>query len=215
MKHLAIIADGNRRWSAKNNLPISAGYGQALVVIENCCDWAIDKGIKFLTFYCFSTENWKRPSEEISLLMELARDYFREQKDWYVKKGIKVQFIGRRDRTPMDLLQNSIDLERATCECNNLVLNICLDYGGREEIIRAIASGATTEEEINKILTFYAPEPDLILRTGGQKRLSNFLLWQSAYAELSFVDEYFPELNENLLNNILVDFQSRKRNYGA
>lgn len=215
MKHLAIIADGNRRWAVKNNLPKECGYSQALIVIENCCLWAIKNEISYLTFYCFSTENWKRKADEVSYLMELGYNYFIEQKEWYIKKGIKIQFIGRRDRIPCKLSQSIFCLEEETREGKNLILNICLDYGGREEIINAIKAGMDSEEKMNDFLTSYAPEPDLILRTGGQQRLSNFLLWQAAYAELLFIDDYFPELSDNLLDLVLLNYQQRKRNYGG
>lgn len=214
MKHLAIIADGNRRWAEKNKLPKKMGYVQGLITIENCCDWAIKNNINYLTVFCFSTENWRRTKKEIDLLMGLARWYFKEQQSWYINKDISVRFSGRKDRLDKNILKKSEDLEFKTKNCKSLVLTICIDYGGRDEIIRAIEAGARTEEEINNILISNLPEPDAILRTGGQHRLSNFLLWQSAYSELFFLDDLFPELKEESLDLILKEFYKRKKNYG-
>lgn len=214
MKHLAIIADGNRRWAAKNELPIKSGYLQGLVTIENCCDWAINNNLDYLTVYCFSTENWRRSKDEVTMLIDLGRWYFEYSLDWYVNRGIKVQFSGRRDRFDQDLIDTMYKLEAATSLGESLNLVICLDYGGRDEIVRAIEDGARTEEEITAHLTRYAPEPDMILRTGGDMRLSNFLLWQSAYAELMFVDYLFPDLDEFILGQVLHEYNTRKRNFG-
>lgn len=215
MKHLAIIADGNRRWAEQRSLPKQAGYVQGLTTIENCCDWAIKQNISFLSFFCFSTENWKRKKEEVEMLMDLARQYFIEQKSWYINKGIKVSFLGRKDHLPADLIKSCIELEKATSENTKLTLNICINYGGRDEIIQAITQGMKTEEEITSFLTRNSPEPDLILRTGGQQRLSNFFLWQAAYSELLFLDLFFPDLNHKILDEAYHEYASRKRNYGA
>jgi len=214
MKHLAIIADGNRRWAHHNSLPIKSGYLQGLITVENCCDWAIENNIEYLTVYCFSTENWGRAKTEVDMLIGLGRWYFDERLDWYVNQGIKVQFSGRRDRLDESLINAMIKFENATENGNALTLVLCLDYGGRDEIIRAIEAGARTEEGITAHLTRYAPEPDMILRTGGDMRLSNFLLWQSAYAELMFVDNLFPDLDEFILGQVLHEYSTRKRNFG-
>lgn len=214
MKHLAIIADGNRRWAVANDLPKRSGYLQGLVTIENCCDWAINNNVEFITVYCFSTENWRREKNEVNMLMDLARWYFENAKDWYVNRSIKVRFLGRRDRCDDDLRVKMQKMEEATVDCSNLTLTICFDYGGRDEIIRAIQAGAKTEEEITAMLTSATPEPDMILRTGGDVRLSNFLLWQSAYAELMFIDTLFPDLNADILDSVLKEYKVRKRNFG-
>lgn len=214
MRHLAIIADGNRRWAEKNGLPKQFGYTQGLVVIENFCDWAIQNSIPHLTFYCFSTENWHRKKEEVEMIIALAKKYLIEQKDWYINKSIKVNFLGRKDRLPEELIESCKQLEELTAQGHALSLNICIDYGGRNEIIEAILSGAKSEEDVTAFLTRWAPEPDLILRTGGQKRLSNFLLWQSAYSELLFLDYLFPELNYQIMDEVLSEFSQRKRSFG-
>ena len=215
LKHLALIADGNRRWAKENDLPYESGYLQGLTKIEECCLWAIDKNISYLTIYCFSTENWGRPKEEVDKLMEFARWYFGEKLDWYVSMGINVHFAGRKDRLASDLIDKLNSVEKATSFCSSLYLTICVDYGGRDEIVRAINLGAKTEEEISKFLDIKAPDPDMIVRTGGEMRLSNFLLWQSAYAELLFTKVYFPALSETILNSFITEYNSRKRNYGC
>lgn len=214
LKHLAIIADGNRRWANANGLPINMGYVQGLTIIENCCDWAIKNTIPYITVYCFSTENWNRPKNEVDLLMDLARWYFEDRREWYVSANIKVRFSGRRDRFDDDFLNKIIKMEEATSCCTSLTLTICVDYGGRDEIARAVASGAKTEEEISAIISNNTPDPDVILRTGGEQRLSNFLLWQSAYAELFFSQVLFPALEYEDLDAVLCEYKCRKRNYG-
>ena len=213
MRHLAIICDGNRRWARANGLPPNAGHAQGLVAIERCCDWAIERGVYFLSLYCFSTENWRRSVREVDAMMDLAREYFARQQGWYVQRDIRVRFRGRRDRVAGDLVEIMDDMEAATTDCGTLMLNICVDYGGRDEIARAVEAGARTEEELNATL-MWAPEPDMILRTGGEKRLSGFLLWQGAYSELMFSDTPFPALEATELDNVAREFGNRTRNFG-
>lgn len=215
MKHLAVIADGNRRWARKNGLSIRFGYNQGLITIENCCDWAIKNQIEYLTFYCFSTENWKRSHEEVDLLERLAEEYFTNQLDWYIKKDIRIVFSGRRERISKNLLNCMITTENATQNCKALTIIFGIDYGGRDEIIRAIEAGARTEEEITNFTSRYAPDPEVILRPGGKKRLSNFLLWQSAYSELFFLDCLFPELTDSILDDVLGQYNLTIRNFGG
>lgn len=215
MDHIAIIADGNRRWAVKNGLPPVAGYPQGLMTIETCCAWAISRGIRYITIYVFSTENWKRPPAEVENLMDLARWHFAEKRDWYIHAGIRVRFAGRRDRLPADITESCAALERDTVHGQALTLTICADYGGRDEIVRAIAAGAKTEEEITSMLTASIPEPDAIFRTGGCRRLSNFMLWQAAYTELFFTDACFPDVSEAELDAVLDEFRARGRNWGS
>ena len=214
MRHLAIIADGNRRWARQNNLPIELGYQQGLNTIERICEWAIEHQIAFLSFYCFSTENWKRPQKEIDMIFKLADSYFGYQVSWYVERKIRVVFAGRRDRFENSFTEKMEKAEEATKNGDKLTLIIYIDYGGRDEIIRAVSSGARTELEIDVALTALSPCPDVILRTGGEKRLSNFMLWQAAYAELFFLEVYFPELDYSYLNQVEEDYKKRKRNFG-
>lgn len=215
VEHIAVIADGNRRWAKENNLPWETGYLQGLTAIENCCEWAINRSIKYLTIYCFSTENWGRPENEVNQLMDFARWYFEEKLDWYVSSDIHVCFAGRKDRLAPDLVEKLRRVESVTSNCDSLKLTICVDYGGRDEIVRAVAAGARTEAEISEYLDIKAPDPDMIVRTGGDIRLSNFLLWQSAYAELLFSPVYFPALNETILDSFIDEYNNRKRNFGC
>lgn len=215
VQHIALIADGNRRWAKENELPWETGYLQGLTAIENCCEWAVNQGIKYLTIYCFSTENWKRPENEVNQLMDFARWYFIDKLDWYISMGIRVHFAGRKDRLAPDLVEKLGKVEKETSKCNSLELYICVDYGGRDEIVRAVAAGARTEEEISEYLDIKAPDPDMIVRTGGDMRLSNFLLWQSAYSELLFSPIYFPALNKTILDSFIEEYNNRKRNFGC
>lgn len=214
MKHLAIIADGNRRWAKSKGLESVLGYNQGILVVERCCEWCIENSLDFLTVYCFSTENWARPAHEVKYLTSLGIRYFEKRNKWYVDNGIKVKFSGRRDRFDIDVLMRIKDIENNTKNGEKMTLVICLDYGGKDEIVRAIQAGAKTEQEINKWMSAIAPEPDAIFRTGGDKRLSNFLLWQSAYAELFFSDIFFPDLNKQELDLVLQEYKKRKRTYG-
>lgn len=215
MKHLAIICDGNRRWAVANGLPPEAGHAQGLTAIERCCEWAVERGVPFLTVYCFSTENWRRAQAEVDHIMNLARWYFDERREWYIARNIRVCFTGRRDRLAADIVASMATMERDTAGGTALTLTICADYGGRDEIARAIQAGAQTETEITTALTSYVPEPDAILRTGGEMRLSNFLLWQGAYSELFFSRTLFPDLDEVELDHVLEEFRQRTRNFGA
>ncbi len=214
MRHLAIIADGNRRWAAENGLPPAAGHAQGLHTIERCCLWAMERGVPYLTVFCFSTENWGRAQTELDALKGLAREFFREKLDWFRERGIRVRSSGRRDRLPGDLLAILKTLEEGTKGGTALTVIFCVDYGGRDEIARAVAAGAETEEEITAALCAEVPEPDLILRTGRRHRLSNFLLWQGAYAELLFSDTLFPALEAGELDAAAEWFEAQERNYG-
>ena len=214
MKHLAIIADGNRRWAASQNLPKEAGHAQGLNVIERCCEWAISRDVKMLTIYCFSTENWGRESGEVDQIMDLARWYFQERREWFVIRGIRVRFAGRRDRLASDLVKSMSVMEDETRGCDALTLTICADYGGHDAIARAVQGGARTVRELDEALTAEIPTPDAILRTGGEMRLSNFLLWQAAYAELFFSSTFFPALEDTELDAVLDEYTDRKRNFG-
>lgn len=215
MRHLAIIADGNRRWAAAQGLPKEAGHAQGLNVIERCCEWAISRGVKMLTFYCFSTENWGRESSEVDHIMDLARWYFRERREWFVTRGIRVRFAGRRDRLAKDLIEDMETMGEETKQGDALTLTICADYGGRDAIARAVQGGARTVRELDEALTAEIPTPDAILRTGGEMRLSNFLLWQAAYAELFFSPTMFPALEDSELDALSEEYSTRTRKFGV
>lgn len=214
MDHLAIICDGNRRWAKAHGLPVQAGHVQGALTIDNCCCWAIARGVQYLTVYIFSTENWKRSKDEVDGLMNLFRDYFGERLAWYLEQRVRVRFLGRKDRVPRDLRELMERLEQETASCDTMTLLACVDYGGRDEIVRAVEGGARTEDEISAAIAGDIPAPDAILRTGGECRLSNFLLWQSAYSELFFRDFMFPDLDETELDGILAEYERRNRRFG-
>ena len=168
MKHLAIIADGNRHWAKKNHLPEWIGYQRGLETIERCCLWCINNQISYLTVYCLSTENWQRGEDTISMLFSLADRYLVERIEWYIRNSIQVCFSGRRDRLKEGFSEKMELIEKKTRNNKaSLTLVVCVDYGGRDEIARAIADGATTEAKINEWIGRIAPSPDAILRTGG------------------------------------------------
>ncbi len=215
MKHLAIIADGNRRWAKENDLPVETGYPAGLATIERICEWAIARQVEYLTVYCFSTENWSRPQEQVDAIMELARWCFSGRRDWYIARGIQVRFAGRRDRLAADIADSMNVMEQETQSGRNLTMTICMDYGGRDEIVRAIQKGARTEKEITWMLTHGIPDPDTILRTGGHQRLSNFMLWQCAYSELYFTDTLFPALEDEELDSVLAQYEMVEQHYGC
>lgn len=184
-------------------------------MIERCCEWAISRDVKMLTVYCFSTENWGRESGEVDQIMDLARWYFRERREWFTSRGIRVRFAGRRDRLAPDLVKSMGVMEDETRGCGALTLTICADYGGHDAIARAVQSGAKTVHEIDEALTAEIPTPDAILRTGGEMRLSNFLLWQAAYAELFFSPTMFPALEDSELDALLEEYSTRTRKFGV
>lgn len=214
LKHLAIIADGNRRWAKRENKKGTYGYLKGLQILFHIADWCLKKEVQVLTYYGFSVENWNRPKEEVSFLLKMFEVYIKLAKNWYFKKGIKIRFIGRRDRLNSELVKQIELIEKLTAKNEKLLINICLDYSGKEEIIQAIQLGAKTVDEIDAFIYSSYPPPDIILRTGGEKRLSNFLMWSAGYAELFFVDEFFPDLSETILEQVLKEYYQRNRTYG-
>lgn len=216
IQHIAIIPDGNRHWARVHGLPNTAGYPQGIKVIERCCFWAIENNIPYISFYCFSTENLvKRPQEEVDNFIQMAMDYTKDGLDYYLNMNIQVCFNGRKDRLPSHIIQAIEEVEQATAHCTKLKLILCIDYGGRNEIVQAIAAGAKTEDEISDFMNRIAPDPDIIVRTNNIRRLSNFMLWQASYSELFFIEKYFPDLQLNDLDNVLIEYENRERYYGG
>jgi undecaprenyl diphosphate synthase len=225
-KHIAIIMDGNRRWAKKRLMPIVAGHragAEALRKIVEHCD---EIRVKFLTVYAFSTENWKRSKEEVTDLMNLIREYLDKIESDNSGKNIKVNIIGDRNRLDYDIQQKILRLEKKTEQKTGLIFNIALNYGGRDEIINAIKRitkefknkdiEELDEEEFSKFLyTKESPDPDLIIRTAGEERLSNFLLWQSAYSEFFFSEVLWPDFTAKNLDDAIEEFLKRNRNFGG
>ncbi|MBQ7799525.1 MAG: di-trans,poly-cis-decaprenylcistransferase [Oscillospiraceae bacterium] len=224
--HIGIIMDGNGRWAKKRGLPRSAGHSKGAAVFKTVSRYCRDRGIKYLTVYAFSTENWKRSEQEVSGIMNLLREYLRDVKN-YTKDNIRVCFIG--DRTPLDddIKALMYETEKTSENFDAMTLNIAINYGGLPEIANAaricaekVKAGELsvediTCEEIEKHLyTAPQPAPDLIIRTGGEYRLSNFLTWQSAYSELYFCDVLWPDFNAKHIEAALSEYAGRNRRFG-
>ncbi len=222
--HLGIIIDGNRRWAKKKSLLFFQGHRKGLNNVQKIGDYCAEKEIKILTLYTFSTENWKRSKKEISFLMKLLTESLNKKNLQELhKKNIKLQIIGQREKLPQALQERIKEAEKLTKNNKKRILNLAISYGGRPEIIQAVKNiikkktpaNKITEELINKNLwTAGLPYPDLIIRTGGAKRLSNFLTWQSAYSEFYFTEKFWPEFTKKDLDKALLDYSHRDRRFG-
>ncbi len=226
--HVAIIMDGNGRWANARGLPRTAGHRQGAEAVRRTVTGAIEFGLSYLTLYGFSSENWKRPISEIEDLMGLLRRYLQAEIAELHQKGIRLRVIGDRDRLPGDIVQLIADAEGHTRTMDRLNLTIALSYGGRQDILAAarqmaeeVVTGRLKPEAIDEarfaeaLSTDGIPDPDLVVRTGGEQRISNFLLWQSAYSELVFVDKLWPDFGKDDLSDAIREFQRRDRRYGA
>lgn len=214
LKHIAVIADGNGRWATKRGMERSKGHEEGLNKIEDLMHWCVDLGIPVLSVYVFSLENWKRPKEETDKLGELAEYYFGRYEE-FAQNNIKVVISGVADNFQQSTLDKIALIQKETAHCTGLTLNLCANYSGRREIVDAIAKGARTEEEITQALYQQLPEPDLIIRTGGYQRLSNFLLWQSAYTELYFTETLFPDLSLGEFRHAIQQYLRTHRKFGG
>jgi undecaprenyl diphosphate synthase len=218
---VAIIMDGNARWARRRGLPIAAGHRAGTKALRRTVEAAIDLGVESLAVYAFSTENWTRPPEEVELLMEIFTETIERELPDLVRQGVRTRFIGRRDRAPDALRERMAALERETEDNGRLNLWIAFDYGGRAEIVEAANRAVRERREVDEE-TFASyltapemPDPDLLIRTSGELRISNFLLWQLAYAELVFVDTLWPDFGEDQLRAALDDYASRRRRFGG
>jgi undecaprenyl diphosphate synthase len=221
---VAIILDGNGRWATKRGLPVEAGHREGTRALRRTVEAAIDLGIESLTVYAFSTENWLRPPAEVDSLMDIFRETIDRELPDLAKQGVRTRFIGRRDRASDELRERMAALEHETANRNRLNLWIAFDYGGRAELADAaralIASGVRAEEVDEDVLAVYLyapdmPDPDLLIRTSGELRISNFLLWQLAYSELVFVDTLWPDFGESDLREAVVAYAGRRRRFGG
>ncbi len=226
--HVAIIMDGNGRWAKANNMPRTAGHQRGAKSAKEVVRCAIDFSIPYLTLYGFSSENWKRPASEINDLMGLLRFYLRSEVASLAKNGVRLRVIGERDRLDDDIVSLIKDAENRTCNNSALTLTIALSYGGRAEITLSarricedVIAGKVNIEDIDDglfsryLFTDGLPDPDLLIRTSGEKRISNFLLWQLAYAEFVFVDTLWPDFSRVEFQAAIDEFQRRERRYGA
>ena len=222
-QHIAIICDGNRRWAKRKKLPTFIGHTAGLKNIKKLVDHIKNKGIKVVTLYAFSTENWKRTREEVSYLMKIFISFLKLNSASIIKNNVKLTVLGDLERLPDKLKELLVHIQHITKNNNGFVLQIAVNYGARDEIVRAIKKMSNkvnilkdiTSEKFEQFLdTAGVPDPDLIIRTSGGQRLSNFLLWQSAYSEIYFAPEMLPDFNTNKLDAVLDWFNDRKRRFG-
>jgi undecaprenyl diphosphate synthase len=216
--------DGNGRWAAARGLPVAEGHREGARALRRTVEAAVDLGVESLAVYAFSTENWARPPDEVESIMELMDETIDRELPDLAKQGVRTRFFGRRDRVPADLQEKMARLEEETAHLDRLQLWIAFDYGGRAELVEAaralVDEGVSAREVSEEVLAerLYAPElpdPDLVIRTSGEKRLSNFLLWQSAYAELVFDDTLWPDFGEDRLRTAVEEYARRARRFGA
>ncbi len=223
LRHIAIIMDGNRRWAKSKNLPTALGHKKGVEALKNTLRACNDFGVKYLTVYAFSTENWNRKQEEVDFLMDLVAVTLSNELGEMHKENVKINFIGELSRfTPKlrKILDNAVQTTKNNTGVN---LQIALNYGSRDEIVHAvknIISKSIKQEDITEELisenlyTKDLPDPDILIRTGGEQRISNYLLWQIAYSELIIINEFWPEFNKQLLARCITEFGKRQRRYG-
>lgn len=223
LKHIAIIMDGNRRWAKERNLPSAVGHKKGVEALKATLRACNDFGVKYLTVYAFSTENWNRKKEEVDFLMNLVAVTLTNELDEMHKENVQIHFIGdlsRLSESLQKILQNSVE---KTKNNSGVHLQIALNYGSRDEITNAvrqiIKAGVTTEDINEDLISNYLytkgiPDPDVLIRTGGEQRISNYLLWQIAYSEIIIMDEFWPVFNKDLLSKAINEFGKRQRRYG-
>ena len=226
--HVAIIMDGNGRWAKARGLPRVAGHRRGADAVRRVVRGAGELGIPVLTLFAFSTENWTRPADEVNDLMGLLRHYLRNELEELHKNGARLRVIGNRGGLAADIVRDIADAEKMTRANGRIDVNICINYGARDEILQAtrnlarrVAAGELAAEDIDdtrfeqELLTAGVPDPDLLIRTSGEQRISNFLLWQCAYAELVFVDTLWPDFGKDHLEQAIAEFRRRERRYGG
>ncbi|MCX7973101.1 MAG: isoprenyl transferase [Candidatus Aminicenantes bacterium] len=223
--HIAIIMDGNGRWAEKRNLPRIEGHKAGSRAVKEAVESCFRLGIKYLTLYAFSKENWRRPASEVNMLWELLYDYLRKEDKELVKNKIKLKVIGQREGIPPKVCQELARVEALTRDFESMVVLLALNYGGRTEIVEAvkkiIKENKLKPDQIDEntfsqyLYTAGIPDPDLLIRTSGELRVSNFLLWQIAYAEIWITPDYWPDFSRRHLLQALIDYQKRERRFGA
>jgi undecaprenyl diphosphate synthase len=223
-RSVAIIMDGNGRWAAARDLPVAEGHRAGTRALRRTVEASIDLGVKSLAVYAFSTENWSRPADEVIALMDIFGETIERELPDLVRQGVRTRFIGRRDRASEGLRAQMARLESETADNDRLELWVALDYGGRAELVEAarrLVEAGTPAEEIDEDVfraNLYAPElpdPDLLIRTSGELRISNFLLWQLAYSELVFTDTLWPDFGREELEQALAAYAGRRRRFGG
>ncbi|MAW91905.1 MAG: di-trans,poly-cis-decaprenylcistransferase [Acidimicrobiaceae bacterium] len=224
-QHVAVIMDGNGRWAEQRNLPRTEGHLKGEEALFECVEGALELGISWLTVFGFSTENWNRPKNEVQFLINFNRETIRKRRDELHERNVKIEFIGREDwRMPKGLLRDMNDARNLTKQNSAMTFTIAFNYGGRAELVDAFRAmekdGISSKQITEKKITQYLygkdmPEPDLIIRTSGEQRISNFLLWQSAYSEFLFLDTFWPDFTRESLYQAVAEYQIRSRRFGA
>jgi undecaprenyl diphosphate synthase len=223
-KHIAIIMDGNRRWAEKSSLPRLEGHSKGADVIDEVTKCAYTLGVKVLSLYAFSTENWSRTKGEIKELWDILNLYIELKKDDLMEKGIRIRFCGLYDKLPKSLIKNINGITELTKNNKNITLNMCFNYGGRQDILNAVnkwlvgraGNEVLSEKKLEKyLLTSGLPQIDLMIRTSGEYRISNFLIWQLAYSEMIFLDVLWPDFKPVHLMKAIYEYQNRMRRYGS
>ena len=219
-QHIAIVMDGNGRWAKRRLLPRVAGHKQGVEALQKCIKACMQRDVKVLTVFAFSSENWERPEEEVSGLMELLAKAVAKEVAQRGKEGVRLHFVGDREHLSDNIKKGFAEAEQLTSTNTKLIFNICFNYGGRWDMAQAAAKLAAkkldiTPSNINAEMSLaHVADPDLIIRTGGEQRLSNFLLWQAAYSELYFCDTLWPDFDENALDLAIESFHQRERRFG-
>lgn len=216
-KHLGFIVDGNRRWARERGLPTLEGHRRGIALVEDIAHECFDRGVKFASFYIFSTENWDRSEEEVSYLMDLVDKCLKKFSKKCIEKNVRIAILGTKERLTEKLVKAVEEAERLTEKCTGAVLALCFNYGGKKEIEDAVAKidGEVTVEKIEQNL--YHPEIppiDMVVRTSGEQRISGFMLWRMAYSEMLFLDKKWPDMTKEDVGLILEDFASRNRRFG-
>jgi undecaprenyl diphosphate synthase len=218
--HIAIVMDGNGRWAKRRFLPRVAGHKQGVDSLRRCVQACAERGVGVLTVFAFSSENWNRPAEEVSGLMELLAIALAREVPRLAADGVRLHFVGERAGLSEKVNAGLAKAEAATAQNSRLILNVCFNYGGRWDVAQAaaklVARGeAVTEASLDRAMALsHVPDPDLLIRTGGEQRISNFLLWQAAYSELYFSDKLWPEFDEKALDEAIAAYQQRERRFG-
>lgn len=226
--HIAIIMDGNGRWAKSRGLPRAVGHKKGADAVRSAVEGCLERGVKVLTLYAFSSENWSRPEDEVSDLMGLLRLYIKKEVSSLDKQGVQLRFIGQRERLAKDIIGQIESAENRTKHNDKLILVIAINYGGQAEIVDVVKKiaeqvkrGEMTVEDIDEdtistgLYTAEWEDPDLIIRTSGEQRLSNFMLWQAAYSELLFMDLLWPDFNKKSLDDAIEAYNQRERRFGA
>ena len=220
LNHVAIIMDGNGRWGLKKGKSRNFGHLKGLSSVERVIKTAVNIDIKYLTLFTFSTENWNRPKSEINFLFDLIRKSLKKNLKRIIEQGIKVNIIGKKSGLPNDIIKTIKNIEKKTINNKKINLNLALNYGSKDEILNASKRLMKENKKINiknfteKLYTKGIPDPEILIRTGGEKRLSNFLLWQIAYTEIFFINKMWPDFNGKDFENVVNKFYKIKRNFG-